>query len=104
MEILGFPYIDVRNGMTLFQLVQHICPSIAPTRSPDFPKVGHGHILEICPRNAQFRSVKDWFATHEFGQDLGKLRIGSESRFHLRNHDASIQPYRIRFFRPPLIE
>jgi hypothetical protein len=86
MEVRGLPYVEMRDSMTLLQLVEHEGPSIATARSPNFPEVIHRHLLEISPAGAQFGAVKDWFVAGEFRGDIIKLWISGEDRFHVRNY------------------
>jgi hypothetical protein len=52
--------------VAFFKLIKDVAPAIAAARSANFPKIGHGHSLEIGSRCAPLGTVKDRLATNQF--------------------------------------
>jgi hypothetical protein len=66
----------------LLEFIQHVLAAIAVSRGTYFPEVRGRHALEVGPRRAEFRAMKDRLPASELRQHIEQLRIGDRGEFH----------------------
>jgi hypothetical protein len=66
----------------LLEFIQHVLAAIAVSRGAYFPEVRGRHALEVGPRRAEFRAMKDRLPASELRQHIEQLRIGDRGEFH----------------------